>query len=592
MPRQHSIFSVVVVALCSALLSMMPASVEADAIVVTKAMTASTIAEIFIDEGAVRVELEIGIADLTGFRNLMPDDLYERMGFEPEPFEARLLRFMAQDWTIRLSDGSIVPGRLDSLAVRPRIRRDEITGEPMVEPEGEVEPVVFAVLRYGLEGRPETLTFGIQSGGDGRFAAATVGFVVYHEGLPVTDFRYLGASETLRLDWKDPWYSRFENRNLRRRFDSPLSAFIYVENYEVRKEIIARPRDLQQWVDLGIEGLDTIPAAAQEEIKARVAAFFADRAPVTIDGRSPEPVLDRIHFLRRTLRNTRVVDPPEDLPAVSATLGIIYVYPVDSLPDDVTMAWGLFTDRINRLPTSSTDEAGAMPYFLTPDDSVLHWQNFLTNPTIPALTAISRPSGGLPVPVLSVLCLAALVVLMVRAFRGGGTRHWKIGVTAVLLVAASVALLPVAKITVPVPGLTGMSQTETEAVVAGLLTNVYRAFDYREEGIIYDTLARSASGDLLTGIYLETRKALELQSQGGARVKVKEVDLSAVVARPAQGDGGGFVAECKWTVSGSVGHWGHLHTRRNQYDALLTIRVVDGVWKITEMNLLEERRVS
>ncbi len=586
---QTSIAIAIVLALVFLALAGARQATRADAIMVTKAMTASTIAEIFIEEGAVSVELEIGITDLAGFRNLMPDDIYERMGFEPEPFEARLRRFMTEDWTLRLSDGSLVAGRLDSLAVRPRIRRDEITGEPVVDTAGEVEPVVFAVLRYGLSGRPETLTFGIRSRGDGRFTAATVGFVVYHEGLPVTDFRYLGVSETLHLDWKDPWYSRFENRNLRRRFDSPLSAFIYIENYEVRKEIIARPRDLQQWVDLGIEGLDTIPAAAQEEIKARVVAFLADRAPVTIDGRSPEPVLDRIHFLRRTLRNTRVVDPPEDLPAVSATLGIIYVYPVDSLPDDVTMAWGLFTDRINRVPTSSTDEAGGMPYFLTPDDSILHWQNFLTHPTVPALTVIKRPSGGLPVPVPSVLCLAALVAVLVWASREGRYRRPKVALVAVVLSGASVALFPVAKIAVPVPGMTGMSRTETEAVVTGLITNVYRAFDYRDEEVIYDTLERSASGELLTDIYLETRKALELQSQGGARVKVKEVDLSAVVARPA--DGGGFVAECTWIVSGSVGHWGHLHTRRNQYDALLTIRAVDGVWKITEMNLLEERRV-
>ena len=38
----------------------------ADAIVITKAMTASTIAEIFIEESSVRVELEIGGPDLDG----------------------------------------------------------------------------------------------------------------------------------------------------------------------------------------------------------------------------------------------------------------------------------------------------------------------------------------------------------------------------------------------------------------------------------------------------------------------------------------------------------------------------------------------
>ena len=41
----------------------------ADAIVITKAATATTIAEIFVSEQEVRVELEIGQADLKAFRN-------------------------------------------------------------------------------------------------------------------------------------------------------------------------------------------------------------------------------------------------------------------------------------------------------------------------------------------------------------------------------------------------------------------------------------------------------------------------------------------------------------------------------------------
>ena len=81
---------------------------------------------------------------------------------------------------------------------------------------------------------------------------ASVGFVVYHEGIAVNDFRYLGPSQTLHLDWSDPWYSRFERRSLRRQYFAPMSGFLYVETYEVRKEIIARPLDLQAWVDLGL----------------------------------------------------------------------------------------------------------------------------------------------------------------------------------------------------------------------------------------------------------------------------------------------------------------------------------------------------
>ena len=38
--------------------------------------------------------------------------------------------------------------------------------------------------------------------------------------------------------------------------------------------------------------------------------------------------------------------------------------------------------------------------------------------------------------------------------------------------------------------------------------------------------------------------------------------------------------------------WGHTHTRVNQYTAVLTIQPVDGVWKITNLELIEEKRVS
>ncbi len=59
---------------------------RADAIIVSKAMTASTIAELFIEDGVIRVELEIGVKDLNALRNLLPDELYEGLGHAPQPF--------------------------------------------------------------------------------------------------------------------------------------------------------------------------------------------------------------------------------------------------------------------------------------------------------------------------------------------------------------------------------------------------------------------------------------------------------------------------------------------------------------------------
>jgi len=135
-----------------------------------------------------------------------------------------------------------------------------------------------------------------------------------------------------------------------------------------------------------------------------------------------------------------------------------------------------------------------------------------------------------------------------------------------------------------------MNQERSETLISGLLHNVYRAFDYRSESDIYDVLNRSVTGNLLTSTYLETRKGLELANQGGARAKVKEINLISLAPR-SLGREIGFRARCTWNVMGSVGHWGHVHQRINQYEADLTVRPVDGVWKITELELLEEKRL-
>ena len=50
----------------------------------------------------------------------------------------------------------------------------------------------------------------------------------------------MATAATLNLDWADPWYSRFDNPNLKRHHKSALMSFLYVEPYEVRHEILAR----------------------------------------------------------------------------------------------------------------------------------------------------------------------------------------------------------------------------------------------------------------------------------------------------------------------------------------------------------------
>ena len=576
---------------------------SADVVVKSTAMKAPTIAEIFVEREAVRVELEIGNDDLRAFRNLLPDDLHERMGYGREPHRARLRRFFSKDWVVT-ADGHALRGAVTQIVSRRRVLRDEITGEPLPSSDG-AERVVFAELVYSLKGledsarprgrdRPATLSVRPPSKDDSTYSRATIGFVLYHLGLAVNDFRYLSLEESVDLDWQDPWYSRFRNKNLWRQYSTPINAFLYIEHYEVRVEIIVRPFDLKQWTDPGLGEGQTIPVDAQPGLKERAADFLAKHIQLSIDGRSVKPALDRIHFLRRTLRTSTVVDPPEELDVLSATLGAIYVVPRSALPQTASLTWDLFSPKMPRVRAAATDEAGAMPTYLQPDDKVLEWKNFLKKPKVPKLVEIDLPPEPpqIAVPLVSVACAILLLCVGFRTLKPE-RRRLRAAVLAAVLLSSTVVSWPYARFILPLPfwGPPEIANQDAGAVLSGLLKNVYHAFDYRDESLIYDTLARSISGDLLTRVYLETRKSLELQSQGGARVKVKQVDMVSVDSTPLA-NAAGFTARSIWQVTGTVGHWGHVHTRANRYDARFTVRAVDDEWKITELELLLEERAG
>ncbi len=556
-----------------------------DAIIVTKAMTATTVVEIFIEESEIRVEMEIGVPDLMAFQNLLPDEMRSRMGLEPSPLGDRLVRFFTEDFVIRADGGRALPGRVTEIKPRRRVPRDELTGEPLSAAEGEGEAVVFVVLSYSFGGRPDTLSFHPPTAG-GKFPTATIGFITYHLGLPVMDFRYLGAESTIDLDWDDPWFSKFRNRNLWRQYDSPLNVFLYVEPYEVRVEIITRPRDVQEWRDVGVGGLKTIPVEIQEDVTQRVADFFADNLDLTIDGEAITPVLDRVNFLERTLRTSTVISPPRELDASAATLGVIFLQPTTGYPQEAAVNWTLFPERVARIPGAATDEAGPLRFFLVPDDNVLWWKNFLKNPKMPTLVEVQPPPSlaHRGAAVISWIAIAVMGFFVIRngiaAARNTARRRRAVATAAAFLVIAGGSFA--------VTRSSGIDDDRAEEIVSGLLHYVYRAFDFRDEEIIYDTLAHSVSGDLLTETYLETRRGLELASQGGARAKVQEIEMLEV---DADSEGPGFRATSTWNVTASVGHWGHIHQRRNRYVAELKIEPIDGVWKITNLELIEEKRL-
>lgn len=546
---------------------------DADAVVVTRAMTASTIVEAFVEAGTIAVELEIGEAETDAFTDLL--DAAEALP-APIPREA--------GFSIE-ADGARLTGTLERVVRRKRIERDEISGEPLPRPG--TEDVVFVELRYRLRSQPTTLELRPPLNEDG-YPAADIGFVIYHEGIALNDFRYLADGEPIRLDWEDPFYSRFERRTLRRKYDSPMNVFVYVEPFEVRKELVVRPLDVARFAGLPLEPHQPIPPDAREPLLDALGRFLSTRAPLTIDGQRVEPILDRIHFLERGLRMTRVVPPEEPIDSTSAIVGAIFVYPVEGMPNDVRMTWDLFDARVQRVPAAATDEAGPMPYFLTPDDPEVHWVNYLKGTALPGELEVEVLRSNVSVSGALLIGLALALLSAVLAWR-----RRSIAWTSVAVAALGVGALapPLFSLEIPVPpSVRTPSQNEAAPTIHALLHNAYRALDFRDEEVVFDRLANSLSGDILERAYLEMRRGLRLENQGGARVRVRNVSLLDVVPQEPI-DPSTVRYRARWKVAGSVGHWGHTHIRTNAYDALLTLAELDGRWKIAELEILEELRL-
>ncbi len=560
---------------------MLSSPVRADAIIVSQAMFASTIVEYFVEDGHVRVELEIGMQDLQAFRNILPESIYARLGNPAAAVEDRLDLFFGRD--LAIYDGkTALKGTVMKMEPGTRVKRDAVTGEPLSGSKEEPEVVVLASLLFPFEQQPDSLTLSAP----GATGIASIGFVLYHKGVAVNDFRFLSSGYTVNLDWEDPWYSRFTQRQLRRNYFSPMTGFIYVEPFEVRKEIIVRPFDIQRRYDLGLEGVEIITAEMQADVKRGIVRYLERYFRLTIDGQPVEARLDRVNFLARTLRNSVVVDG-QDIPMLPAMVGVIYVVPTQGFPHEVEMDWDLFTERMQIIPASTVDQAGPLPVFLEPAFSTLRWENFLKFPELPTLTDIRRPPD-----VAQSLAhwgqwifgiIAALALFM--AFRTFQDQR-KLHTSAVVVFLAATAL---AAWSMKTWNDVRMDDARLRELAGGLLHNIYRAFDYRGEEQVYDVLAKSVTGNLLNDVYLETRNGLELANQGGAQVKVKNIEM--LEARQIGENDDGLQVEARWNVAGSVGHWGHIHRRTNTYHARLTLRDMDGTWKLTSLDVLEEERL-
>ena len=434
----------------------------------------------------------------------------------------------------------------------------------------------------------------------GRFADATL-VAVGSVALAVTVWSVTGAQSTARVGGdpadrmtaarldagptggvgKPVSGQSFAPRSL----EHPALVFVSIEPREIRVEVLL---SLQHFLEpLRIEGGpgSVVPVEVQEAIASRALEWVGNTLDVTIDGRSAVTLLERTDFVQVAPTGVVTRETPEREPLETAVLGVTHVFEVDRTPSELTLAWRSFPAAGMVVPTVWSDPTASERVLLSENEPVLRWSNDLSGFDARPVTAVAVE----PVrwPMVSVLLFAMAVV-----FAGLSRRRRPLRRLVWPLVAIAFVLYPFVRPSLATSGFAALtpSRPDTSTALEALLANIYRSFELREESAIYDRLAVSVTGDQLTEVYLENRRALELENRGGARARVDEVDVTEV-SSVQRDEAGGVRVEARWTVSGSVNHFGHVHYRQNRYDAVVYLVGEDGVWKIRRIEIRDERRL-
>ncbi|WP_139280612.1 hypothetical protein [Shimia gijangensis] len=569
---------------------------HADLSPMTGAEVAPNIVEINVSDAGVQVLLEIYVDDLPVFEDLLPDGWIPGGTPNRPSHQDRMQRFSELGLSIRPENGGLLPLEVVLIEPRERINRnsplagktDAITG--IRYPTAPDDPrVIYAELFYSFEGtRPERLVIAPPQEDDGN-ARAPIGMIVFDRKVAVTDFRHLSTPAYLTIDWQDPWYSRFDNPKLRRHHRDPVMTFLYAEPYEIRHEALLRVEDAARLVNIDLDG-SVVSDAERQRLEQALPNVLRDLSPMTVNGEAVVPDFDRMSFLKAGASGLTYLEPGEDILTDVAIVGLIYSVPTDIFAKEATVTWSVFDEAYPTVPGNAIDIGGPFFASLSPENPVLTWTNYFKKPPYPAIEEIAVTQKGSAVPWPVILLIAAIafvsIACLLLVFRKTSGRRAAFAVLSVGLACA--ATIPLAQRQAG-SAILQLTQEAMMKLSNDLLTNVYRAFDFRTEDQVYDRLAFTLAGDVLEKVYLEQRRALRVEKAGGAQARVDQLDVTSVSQLPATASGTLRLA-VEWRISGTVGHWGHNHRRVNAYSAEVTLQPANGVWKIQEFDVLSQDR--
>jgi len=525
----------------------------------TGAETARNIAEIYVLDDQVKVKLEVYVGDLEKFEELVPDEWFSQSSSdtnsaaikERPSLERRMQTFSAKRLQFITENGVKLPATLE--LVEPRARVDRLSPfagmiNPMTRQRVKEAPkdkrVLYAEIVYPFPDNnkaPKQLKI-VPPLNDKGLAEANIGFLAYHKAVPSVDFRYLGQPATLNLDWQDPWYTKFDNKNLTRHHKYPLMLYLYVEPRQVRFESLLRISDITELTGFNNENAIASAEDKHQALQAHIKNYYANSEALQIDGESFKPDSIRVEFLTATLTGLKVIENAIAADESSLLVGVSQKYFIEKLPQKIDSRWQYFNKRIEQIPVIVTDPVGPLQNLIDKDDSAFGWQNFLKNYSEPVIRpAVAQTGWSLNIPYF------------------GETKLWN-----------------------QIP-----DQDQALSIVAGVLENVRIAFIEKEPGNFSRVLGEVISTTAPDALQKELGKLFSPRVTGGAVGAVQVIDEMQIAGMRELDDSDGFSVTISGTADIKAQHWGHIDQRQIEFQALLDLVEEDEQWKLADLTVID-----
>jgi len=535
--------------------------IRADWMNLTGAETSENIVEIYILDDHVKVKLEVYVGDLRKFEELVPDewlkDTVGGSGNKRPSLEQRMHSFATKRLQFVTDKGVKLPAKLELLEARQRVDRVSAyagminpTTRQRVRQAPADKRVLYAEIVYPFAGKPESLQI-IPPLNERGMVTANIGFVAYHQAVPITDFRFLGQPAKLNLNWQDPWYTKFENKNLTRHHKYPLMLYLYVEPRQVRLESLLRISDITELTGFNVEDSQLSAEDKRQQLQEHIKKYYADNGSLQIDGDLLKPDSIRVEFLTVSLKGLKVIENASSVDQSSLLVGISQKYFIEALPQKIESSWQFFNQRIDRIPVTVTDPVGPLMHLIDKDDPEFFWQNFLKKYSDAVMTPVEVDTG------------------------------WNINIPYV----------GKTKIVNQMP-----DQAQAPNIVGGVLNNIRVAFIEKEpskfSGALGNVFSEAVTTDEFDSLQKELAKLFSPRVTGGALGAVQVFNDIEIVNVSELNNAAGFRTTISGSANISAQHWGHIDKRQVKFQLLLDLIEEDKQWRLADLTVIDIKEVK